>query len=368
MAQHPERLAERWAIGMMSGTSLDGLDAALIRSDGERLLEAGPFLSEPYDEPFRERLRALLGGAPAEAVAPVERELTERHGEAVEALLKEGGLDRSEIAAIGFHGQTIHHAPEEGRTWQIGDGALLARLTGMPVVNDLRLADMAAGGQGAPLAPVYHRALAADLEKPLAVLNLGGVGNVTWLGEGEEILAFDTGPANALIDDWVWRHGAGRFDADGRLAAGGRIDEHLVAQWMRVPYFDLAPPKSLDRDAFATPGLAGLMLEDGAATLTAFTAATVARAAEHFPAPVRAVLVTGGGRRNPMLMAMLAARLGVAVEAVERHGWDGDALEAQAFAFMALRSLDGMPITFPGTTGAPEAMTGGRLHMPDEGA
>jgi anhydro-N-acetylmuramic acid kinase len=351
---------------MMSGTSLDGLDAALIRSDGERLLEAGPFTSEPYDEAFRERLRGLLGGAPEDAVAPVERELTERHALAVERLLEEAGLKREVVEVIGFHGQTIHHAPEEGRTWQIGDGALLARLTGLPVVNELRLADMAAGGQGAPLAPAYHRALAAELEKPLAVLNLGGVGNVTWLGKGpEDILAFDTGPANALLDDWVWRQGAGRFDEGGRLAASGRIAEHLVEQWLRAPYFDLQPPKSLDRDAFATPGLEGLMLEDGAATLTAFTAASVARAAESFPGPVASVLVTGGGRRNPMMMAMLAARLGVAVEPVERFGWDGDALEAQAFAFLALRSLRGLPITYPGTTGVVTPLSGGKLHKPE---
>ncbi len=349
----------------MSGTSLDGLDVALIRSDAERLLESGPFLSEPYDEAFRARLRGLLGGAPREEVAPVERELTERHAAAIEKLLKQAGLPKEEVAVVGFHGQTIHHAPEMRQTWQIGDGALLARLTGLPVVNELRLTDVAEGGQGAPLAPAYHRALAQEIERPLAVLNLGGVGNVTWLGETEtEILAFDTGPANALIDDWVLKHGAGRFDEEGRLAAAGRVEQQLLDQWMRVPYFETPPPKSLDRDAFQTPGLDTLTLEDGAATLTAFTAATVARAGEFFPAPVGRVLVTGGGRRNPMLMAMLAARLGVAVEPVEAFGWDGDALEAQAFAFLALRSLKALPITYPGTTGAPRPLTGGRLHRP----
>jgi anhydro-N-acetylmuramic acid kinase len=354
-----------WAIGLMSGTSLDGLDAALIRSDAERLLEAGPFLSEPYDEAFRARLRRLLGGAAREEVAPVEHELTERHAAAIERLLAEAGLPKEKVAVVGVHGQTIHHAPEKRQTWQIGEGALLARLTGLPVVNELRLADVAEGGQGAPLAPAYHRALARGIERPLAVLNLGGVGNVTWLGEGEEeILAFDTGPANALLDDWVLQHGAGRFDAEGRLAAAGRVEQHLLDQWLRVPYFEMPPPKSLDRDAFKTPGLETLMLEDGAATLTAFTAASVARAGEFFPKPVGRVLVTGGGRRNPMLMAMLAARLGVSVEPVESFGWDGDALEAQAFAFLALRALKGLPITYPGTTGAPRPLTGGRLHRP----
>ena len=358
-----------WAIGLMSGTSLDGLDAALIRSDGERLLEAGPFLSLPYEAGFRASLRGLLGGAPEDQVAPVERRFTELNAEAVAALLSQADLDKSEIAAVGFHGQTILHAPAEHRTWQIGDGVLLAQLTGLPVVNDLRQADVAAGGQGAPLAPVYHRALADGLERPLAVLNLGGVGNLTWLGEEpDEILAFDTGPANALIDDWVLKHEAGRYDEGGRIAASGRIAEHLVAQWMKTEYFDLIPPKSLDRDAFATPGLESLMLEDGAATLTAFTAESVARGAALLPSPVKRVLVTGGGRHNSMLMAMLAARLEVAVEPVETAGWNGDALEAQAFAFLALRSLEGLPITFPGTTGAPRPLTGGRLHQPAEAA
>lgn len=361
---------ERAAIGLMSGTSLDGVDAALIRSDGRGRVARGPALTLPYDEALRRRLRDALGreSAPAETVAA----LTRAHAEAVAALLSRHGIDRREVRVVGFHGQTILHRPERGVTVQIGDGPALARALGLDVVNDFRAADVAAGGEGAPFVPVYHAALAAGLERPLAVLNLGGVGNVTWIGAdfdlaatapvADGILAFDTGPGNAPLDDWVRAATGKPYDAEGALAASGRADEARARAALAHPYFDRAPPKSLDRGDFGAGAAAGLSPADGAATLARIVALSVAAARRHFPAPPRRWLVTGGGRRNAAIMAALAAALPEPVAAVETVGWDGDALEAEAFAYLALRALDGLPLSFPRTTGVPRPLTGGRLN------
>ncbi|MGE0746529.1 MAG: anhydro-N-acetylmuramic acid kinase [Rhodospirillales bacterium] len=349
------------AIGLMSGTSLDGIDAAVLETNGVRVAAAGQRLTEAYPPDFRARLKAVLGGAAADAVPAVERELTERHAAAVATLMAEAGLAREDVDVIGFHGHTILHRPEARRTWQIGDGPLLAALTGIDVVADFRAADVAAGGQGAPFAPLYHAALCRDLAKPVAVLNLGGVGNVTWIGDGAAMLAFDTGPGNALLDDWAQRHTGRPCDVDGALAAAGQADAALLARLLAHAYFAKTPPKSLDRDDFSAAAVDGLSPADGAATLAAFTCASVAAARAHFPVPARRWVVTGGGRHNPVLMQGLAAGLEVPVEPIEAIGADGDALEAQAFAFLAVRSLAGLPLSVPGTTGVPRPMTGGRL-------
>jgi len=353
------------ALGLMSGTSLDGVDAALAVTDGIAVERLGQSLTVPYDPALRQRLRAVLGGDGE--VAVVEHDLTLFHAEAVRRLLAESGVSASEVDIIGFHGHTILHRPDERRTWQIGDGQLLADVTGIPVVNDFRTADVLAGGQGAPLVPVFHRALAAGLTRPLAVLNLGGVGNVTWIGEDDRVLAFDTGPGNALIDDWALTHTGKPVDAGGALARTGAIDPRAVEAFAGHPYFGRTPPKSLDRDDFrahAAALVAGKTAADGAATLTAFTARSVAKALDHLPkAPVR-WLVCGGGRHNPVIMAALAAELGVPVDPVEAVGWDGDALEAQAFAYLAVRSLRQLPLTYPETTGGPAPCGGGRFHRP----
>jgi len=352
------------AIGLMSGTSMDGIDAALVRTDGVDRVEPLAFSTAPYDDGFRERLRACLGGKGD--VADVERDLTEAHAVAVRRLLADAGVAAETVDLIGFHGHTILHAPEERRTWQIGNGMLLAQRTGIPVVADFRTADVAAGGQGAPLAPLFHRALATGLPRPLAVLNLGGVGNVTWIGPGEDdeetVIACDTGPANALVDDWVLAKTGARYDEGGRLARTGGVDAVALTALLNHPYFDLPAPKSLDRDAFDVSPVRELSPEDGAATLTAFTAFAVERVLPHLPAPPRRWLVTGGGRHNATLMEMLADRLRAPVDPVEAVGWDGDALEAQAFAYLAVRSRRGLPLSLPTTTGVPVPVTGGRYH------
>ena len=351
-------------IGLMSGTSLDGIDAAFIETDGEAVIRTGPSLTMPYEEGFRDRLRGVLGEADdTPSVREVEQALTLLHVTAAETLIARYSLP--EIDVVGFHGHTILHRPEERRTRQIGNGFQLARLLGTIVVSDFRSNDVAAGGQGAPFVPAYHRALSGVLERPLAVLNLGGVGNVTWIGDGEdEILAFDTGPGNALIDDWALRHTEEPVDRNGALAKRGAVDATSVAHFLTHPFFAAAPPKSLDRDDFVRLVPQHLSAEDGAATLTRITAAAVSRAISHLPVPPRRWLVTGGGRHNPVLMAALAEELGSTVEPVEQVGWDGDALEAQAFAYLAVRSLRGLPLSYPGTTGVKAPQTGGRWDRP----
>ncbi len=355
------------ALGLMSGTSLDGIDAAILRTDGERVLCVGAAATVAYDDAFRERLRGVLGDGRATAgeTAAVARALTLKHAPAVESLLaksRAGDPEFPPVDLIGFHGHTIVHRPEEGVTRQIGDGALLARTTGISVVDDFRSRDLAHGGEGAPLAPLYHGALARELERPVAVLNIGGVANVTWIGAGDDILAFDTGPGNALIDDWV-RAATGRpMDLGGRLARSGRARGDVVAALLDHPYFRRPPPKSLDRGDFAADAVSHLSPADGAATLTAFTAGAVAAARAFLPAAPLRWLVCGGGRRNRALMAALEDALETAVEPVETVGWLGDALEAQAFAFLAVRSLYGLPLSLPATTGVARPMGGGTLH------
>lgn len=356
------------AVGLMSGTSVDGIDAALIETDGEAMVRPMGFVGTDYSDADRAVLlaaaeAAMAMDAPAMtgAMAAAEALLTARHAEAVAALLAATGVAAGDVGVVGFHGQTVAHRPDRGWTWQLGDGAALAAAVGIDVVFDFRSADVAAGGQGAPLLPVYHRALAAGLEPPLAVLNLGGVGNVTFIGSGGELIAFDTGPANGLVDHWMAAETGARFDADGALAAAGKVDEAVLTSMLDHPYFDAPPPKSLDRNDFTIQPARGLSPADGAATLTAFTAASMAEGLRLLPEAPKRLLVAGGGRRNPTMLRMLAERTGLVLEPSEALGWNGDAVEAEGFAYMAVRSLKGLPISFPGTTGVKVAMTGGRL-------
>ncbi len=361
------------AIGLMSGTSLDGVDAALLTTDGTRTTASGPALTLPYSPAFRAALRACLGQRPQPSWQATIEALTDRHADAVEALLARAGIagtGPAGIDVIGFHGQTVWHDPEHRETIQIGDPQRLADRLRLPVVADFRTADVRAGGQGAPLVPLYHQALAADLEKPLVVVNLGGVANITWIGSGispgQDLLAFDTGPGNALIDDWVRATTGAAFDADGRLAQSGRADRARLDRWLAHPYFRQPPPKSLDRDAFSgiLDELRGLGTADGAATLAAFTAATIACACAFLPQPPRQWLLAGGGRHNGVLAALIAEAVAAPAAPVEAVGWRGDALEAEAFAFLAVRSLKGLPLSLPGTTGVPAPQPGGRLWLP----
>ncbi len=355
---------ELTAIGLMSGTSLDGIDVAVIKTDGERVTWRGPSATYAYVPALRERLRGLLGRKPNGGAESVVADMTDAHAEAVTSFAAAAGIDLFETDLIGFHGHTVFHDPAAGVTCQIGDGARLANRLGRPVVCDFRSDDVAAGGEGAPLAPLYHAALASPIEPPVCVLNLGGVGNVTWISPDGAVIAFDTGPGNALIDDWMRRRTGHAMDAEGRAAHDGRVDDAVLATLLDNPYFARAYPKSLDRDQFDASPVESLSIEDGAATLTAFTAEAVARAAALLPARPLRWLVTGGGRHNPAVMGALRACLDAPVEPVEAVGWRGDALEAQAFAFLAVRSFYGLPLSMPSTTGVPAPQTGGRLFMP----
>jgi anhydro-N-acetylmuramic acid kinase len=341
----------------MSGTSLDGIDVAMIETDGQKRVVPGPSLTIPYRLEFRKKLRSVLGGVGP--VAEVEGELTRLHAGAVEQFVARHPGRRIDI--VGFHGHTILHRPAQRRSWQLGDGALLAQLLGLDVVADFRSADVAAGGQGAPLAPLFHAAVAETLQKPLAILNIGGVANVTWISQGAEIFAFDTGPGNALIDDWVRRHTGAAADLGGTAARAGHVSAAHVARFLTAPFFERRPPKSLDRDDFREITPEGLSFEDGAATLTEITAAAAEVAGRHFRVPALQWLICGGGRRNPALMEALGRRLGAPVRPVEAVGWNGDALEAQAFAYLAVRSIEGLPLSLPSTTGVPRPTCGGRL-------
>jgi anhydro-N-acetylmuramic acid kinase len=357
------------ALGLMSGTSMDGIDAAILDTDGERIAAFGPARFEPYSADMRGRLRSglerattlpLTGPLPADIQA-LERELTQAHAKAVAALLAEAKLKPADIDVIGFHGQTLIHRPHARMTLQIGSGPMLAQATGIDVVNDFRTADVRAGGQGAPLVPIYHAALAAD-RAPIAVLNIGGVANVTFIGKGGTLIAFDTGPGNAPIDDWLLKYTGKPIDEGGAFAARGRVNRNVLAHLLTDEYFLAPVPKSLDRSDFAFDMARNLSAEDGAATLTAFTAHAVAKARDHLPEAPATWIVCGGGRLNATLMRELKAALAPAnVIAAEEAGWRGDFIEAEATAYLAVRSLYGLPISFPMTTGARRPMTGGTL-------
>jgi anhydro-N-acetylmuramic acid kinase len=358
-----------WALGAMSGTSLDGVDAAMIKTDGHAVFAFGPSAYRPYTPAEQDRLRAALGQWPGDAaVAPAAEVVETAHAE---VLARFTGAE-----VLGFHGQTLAHDPAGRGTHQCGNGALLAQLLGLPTVWDFRSSDVTIGGQGAPLAPFYHYALARHINavEPLAFLNLGGVGNLTWIdptAPGPEspgaLLAFDTGPANAPLNDLMRsRLGLARDEA-GALAASGAADEAFVAMVLKDPWFNHPPPKSLDRNDFhgLIDQVEMLSDADAAATLTAIAAASVAAAQIHFPAPVARILVTGGGRQNPTLMAELRRRIPCPILPVEDVGLDGDMLEAQAFAFLAVRVLRKMATSGPDTTGAPALVGGGQISRPD---
>ena len=366
-----------WALGLMTGTVLDGnVDIALLRTDGETVAEFGPWALWPYPPelpPLLERTLAaardwtFTGPEPA-LFAAAEAALTRAQSTAVLQFLARETIPAADVAAIGFHGQTVlHRAPTPGQTGatrQLGDGPLMARLTGIPVAYDFRSADVAAGGQGAPLAPVYHAALLQTLPPGHAVLNLGGVANLTWRGTDGTLAAFDTGPANAPLNDWVRQATGAAMDADGALARSGQVDEARLARLLAHSYFAAPYPKSLDRFSFPASLAAGLSLPDGAATLTALAAAAVGRGLDLLPARPSRLVVCGGGRRNPALMAALAGRAGTQAVPAEAVGWRGDAVEAECFAFLAVRSLRGLPGSFPTTTGVPSPMKAGRLASP----
>ncbi|HTJ58676.1 MAG TPA: anhydro-N-acetylmuramic acid kinase [Devosiaceae bacterium] len=365
-----------WAVGLMTGTVLDGnIDVALLKTDGERIESFGPYMLAPYPQWIRSLLEETLAAArqwnfegPEPAIfRQAEEALTTAQAAAVKELVDSAGLSLKDIGIVGFHGQSVlHRAPQPGRlgaTRQLGDGDLMHALLGVKIAYDFRSADVRAGGQGAPLAAIYHQALLRGLGSAgdLAVLNLGGVANVTWWDGRDQLIAFDAGPANAPINDFVRMQGLGDMDRGGALAFKGKVDEERLQKLLQHAYLSAPYPKSLDRFDFPASMADGLGPEDGAATLTAFTAGAVSKALDLLPQRPKKLVVCGGGRHNPALMTTLASRAGVEPVPAEAVGWRGDAIEAECFAFLAVRALQGLPISFPTTTGVPLPMTGGLL-------
>lgn len=366
------------AIGLMSGTSMDGIDVALVTTDGEAAVERGPFLAVAYDDAFRQWLKQGLEDAkviidrrqrPA-SLAALERELTLRHADAVKRFLAANRLRARDIDVIGFHGQTVLHRPDQALTVQLGDGALLARETGIDVVYDMRANDMVHGGQGAPLVPAYHAALAGGLgveRLPACFVNIGGISNLTYIGADGEIAAFDSGPGNTLIDQWVEAHTGLAFDAGGKIAAKGRVVKALADRYLSHGFFTSNLRRSLDRNDFTPPKASDVSLEDGARTLAHVAAASIFASARHLPQKPKTYVICGGGRLNAVIMAdlsVMAAREGADIVNADDLALDGDAMEAEAWAYLAVRSLKGLPLTFPGTTGVREAVSGGVHQIP----
>lgn len=352
-----------YVIGLMSGTSCDGVDAALLLTDGETHLKSCGGITQAYPLGFQKSLRQIMGQRQmTKEIAAVEKRLTDYHIQIVQDLLNKYSLSSSQIRLIGFHGQTIAHHPQEGFTWQIGDAAQLAFQTKIDVVHNFRQHDVRRGGQGAPLVPIYHAALTASLPKPLVVVNIGGVANVTWVGhQVDDLLAFDTGPGNGLLNDWCLKQTGIPLDQDGRLAHGGTSSTDHLQEMLKHPYFLKKPPKSLDRLSFSIEALEGLSTSDGAATLTDFTAQTIMRSATFFSEQPKSWLIAGGGRHNPSLMKALQRYVIGEIRTVDKLGWSGDLLEAEAFAYLAIRSLRGLPLSYPGTTGVPYPVSGGEV-------
>ncbi|MDM8344020.1 anhydro-N-acetylmuramic acid kinase [Pseudochrobactrum sp. sp1633] len=364
------------AIGLMSGTSMDGIDLALIATDGEQVVERIASGSMTYSDAFRARLKQGLVDARAlqqrderiGILEKLEHDLTLLHAVAVQDFLFANGLSANDVDVIGFHGQTVLHRPDDALTVQIGDGALLAQETGIDVVYDMRAEDMRHNGQGAPLIPAYHAALAHNLEQqpdmPVVFVNIGGISNLTYVDETGRLAAFDSGPGNMLIDQWMELHGQGSFDAGGALALNGKTDAVLTAHYLSNAFFTGNQRRSLDRGDFAVPEKGVVSVQDGARTLAYVAAASILQSAAHLPQKPRSYVVSGGGRKNAAIMAELselAQAEGAVVIDADSAGLDGDSMEAEAWGYLAVRSLKDLPLTYPSTTGCDTPVSGGVL-------
>lgn len=355
------------SIGLMSGTSLDGIDAALIETDGENHIVFKHSVYQAYKPEFRARMQLLAKeDLPIMEMLRLEKELTEEHALVVRKLLEEKFLTPNHIEVIGFHGQTIRHAPNEGLTLQIGDASLLRELSGIPVVSDFRKRDMAVKGEGAPLAPLYHQALFHDEELPAAVLNIGGVANLTWMGTNGELIAGDTGPGMGLIDAVVKERTKGTelFDEDGQHAEAGVVDTQVLIKALDVAFFDRPFPKSADRYDFDNIDLNHLPLENACRTLCEITVDTILKSLNSLPALPKRLWLTGGGAKHPTIMKTIqrkCADLGVEVFNVEEKGLNASFMEAECFAWLAVRRLKNKHLSVPSTTGCQKSVCGGIL-------
>ena len=366
------------AIGLMSGTSMDGIDVAMVRSDGSEVTERGGFLTVPYRPNFRRCLADALETAKSiqkrdkrpDDLAELERELTLLHADAVETFLSRFSLSPDQIDLVGFHGQTVLHRPERQLTVQIGDGPLLAERLGLPVVYDMRANDMRTAGEGAPLAPAYHGALARNLDRehPIAFVNIGGISNITSVDADGRLTAFDTGPGNSLIDQWVEMKAGIPFDQGGAIVSEGQMQRRLIDPYLEAAFFDTSSKRrSLDRNDFLPPDPSDANLEDGARSLARLTAEAILKSSAKLRELPKTWVICGGGRSNRMIMEDLQDLLtpqDATVLSADALGLDGDAMEAEAWAFLAIRSSQGLALTWPETTGCSRPVTGGAMAMP----
>jgi anhydro-N-acetylmuramic acid kinase len=363
-------------IGLMSGTSLDGIDVAVLDTDGEKIRGFGATFFRPYTAQERDvienatqaALKWKFTGAPPNIFAHAEQIVDAAHIEAVAALLRLSAIDPHDVDLIGYHGQTILHRPphngKSGKTVQLGKGEALAGNLGIDTVYDFRSNDMTKGGQGAPLAPIFHKALVdgSGLKLPVAVLNIGGVSNFTIVTNNDEIFATDSGPGNGPIDTWMQTNDIGEYDPGGRYALDGTPDVELISKWLQRDFFTQKVPKSADRwDFDVLSDLLGYSPEDGAATLAVFVAESVRHTLSQYDQTIETLIVCGGGRKNYAILSALREQGIARVRTAEQVGWMGDDIEAQAFAYLAARSVNGLPLSYPSTTGARKPVTGGRL-------
>lgn len=357
----------------MSGTSLDGIDLAYLETDGHQILKIGPSLYRPYYQDFREKLSAILGQKVAtDQIKAIEQELTDHHIEVIKDFMKDFDLSADDIDLIGFHGQTIYHNPLEKKTWQIGDAQKMANHLGIDVVGDFRIQDVEAGGQGAPLVPIFHLALASQLQcqVPVCMVNVGGVANLTYMptDHPEDIIAFDTGPGNALLDDWCLRYFQKAYDENGSISKKGKCNQAIIDDILSDAFFQSPAPKSLDRLHFHhyLERLKELSADDGAATLLGLTVQSLLLAFKSVPQMPKQIILMGGGRKNANLVDQLKAALPEAlIQSIDDLGLNGDFIEAEAFAYLAGRHMASLPYSFPKTTGVPQSMTGGKCYKPD---
>ena len=355
------------ALGILSGSAIDGVDITFIKTDGVDVFETGHTITVPYEDELRQKIRSVLGLKPdtpenQNLLNEVEKELTQFWAEAVKDYIATYDV---EVDVIGLDGHTVCNEPKNHFIYQLGDGELLSKLTGIKVVYNFHSADIAAGGQGAPLGVTFYNAITMQKEKPLAVVDISGISSISWIGSYGEMVSFHSGPGNAAIDEWVMKHAGMHMDYNGKLAITGVVNEQIVSALMKHKYFAKYPPKSTHREEFKEKleHLEGLSLEDGAATATAFVAESIAYSLLlYVPEIPKKIMVCGGGAKNPTLMRFLRQRLpDVEVCTAEDWGQNSIAVGVQTIAFLAVRRLYYLPISFPTTTGVYEPMIGGKL-------
>lgn len=371
-------MKHKWSIGLMTGTVNDGfIDVAALKTDGHKIIEYGPFELIPYQNKhiqskIIETVKAAkiwrFDNTEPSIFAETEKLISLEQSEAVNKFIHKFNIKREDISCVGFHGLTVlHQAPLggiKGKTKQLGDGDLMANYLKIPVVNDFRTNDMLNGGQGAPLAPIYHLALSHYINKKnIIILNIGGVSNITYIGEDDTLIAFDTGPGNAPINDFVLKKNSGHMDTNGNFAAKGSINLDFINSFLSHPYFDLNYPKSLDRDQFSYDQIDEMSLEDGCATLTKLIGENISKAIKLLPKKPECIIASGGGRKNLSIMKAVNESTNIKCESIEKYGLRGDAIEAEAFAFLAERSLKNLPLSFPTTTGVTKPLTGGKINQ-----